>query len=78
MTGRWTAWCPIILQSKSGFEVHIMWKDSHNNLKQHKKFEKKEAFGKGVNASVVREGSNEKKDELAEYFKTENEYGVQG
>ena len=54
-----------------------MWKDVRNNLKlfQHKKFEKKEAFGKVVNASVVRERSKEKKDELEEYFKIENEYG---
>ena len=41
-----------------------MWKDVRNNLKlfQHKKF-------------VVRERSKEKKDELEEYFKIENEYG---
>lgn len=54
-----------------------MWKDSRNNLKlfQHKKFEKKEAFGKVVLASVVRERSKEKKEELEDYFKIENEYG---
>ena len=54
-----------------------MWKDSRNNLKlfQHKKFEKKEAFGKVVNASVVRERNKEKNNELDDYFKVENEYG---
>ena len=54
-----------------------MRKNSRNNLKlfQHKKFEKKEAFGKVVLASVVRERSKEKKEELEDYFKIENEYG---
>ena len=54
-----------------------MWKDSRNNLKlfQHKKFEKKEAFGKVVLASVVRERSKDNKEELEDYFKIENEYG---
>ena len=54
-----------------------MWKDSRNNLKlfQHKKLEKKEAFGKVVNASVVRERNKEKNNKLDDYFKVENEYG---
>ena len=71
-----TAWCPVILKGKNGFEMHIMWKDTRNMLELFKvkgKDKVKRDFGLVASAKVV--NKNNDKGEANDYFVVINEYG---
>ena len=67
-----TAWCPVILKTKSCLEVHILWKDSRNGLKLYQTKEKRE-FGRVVKAECVKEKN--KKEAVKDYFKISDDMG---
>jgi hypothetical protein len=68
-----TAWCPVVLKGRTCHEIHILWKDSRNNVKLYKNVRSKETFGRIVRAEIVTEKN--KKGETNEYYKLVNEYG---
>ena len=69
-----TAWCPLVVQTKAGYEIHILWKDWRNGVKLYKDKDTKSDFGRVVNAEIVTETNN--KDETNQYYKMTNEYGI--
>lgn len=68
-----TAWCPLVVQTKDGFEIHVLWKDWRNGVKLYKDKDTKSEFGRLVNAEVVTETNM--KEETNLYYKMTNEYG---
>ena len=71
-----TSWCPLVVQGKKGYEVHIMWKSSRNSLELYLtkgKDKVKRPFGLVVGAQVITKTNA--KGEASEYFVCKNEYG---
>jgi hypothetical protein len=71
-----TAWCPVLLKGKKGYECHVLWKTTRNVLELYQvkgRDKKKRNFGLVMNVKVVQK-KNEK-GEINDYFVAKNEYG---
>ena len=71
-----TAWCPVLLKAKKGYECHILWKTTRNVLELYQmkgRDKKKRDFGLVTNAKIIQKKNV--KGEINDYYVVKNEYG---
>ena len=71
-----TAWAPVILKGKNGYECHVFWKTTRNVLELYQvkgRDKKKRSFG--LVKSVKSVNKKNVKGELSDYFAVKNECG---